>query len=248
MKSAADFRQIARNALSGRIGIPLLAGLIASALGVTVSTTPQVNFNFNLNNTASSGQPLVIPENDTTMQVAIILLLVFLTFFSIVMAIAIAQALVAGIVEVGYFRFNLDLVDRQKSPSIGTLFRYFRHWKNIIVAQLLQLLYILPWLLLFIVPGIVVSYKYAMTSYILAEHPELTAKEAIERSTQMMYGNRFRLFCLQLSFIGWDLLCIFTCGIGNLWLTPYKQAATAAFYREVSGTGLLISDETAPTI
>ena len=75
-----------------------------------------------------------------------------------------------------------------------------------------------------------------MTGYILAEHPELTASEAIERSKEMMSGNRFRLLCLQLSFIGWDILCVFTFGIGNLWLTPYRQAAVASFYREVSGT------------
>ncbi len=52
----------------------------------------------------------------------------------------------------------------------------------------------------------------------------------------MMDGNKWRLFGLQFSFIGWDILCAFTLGIGNLWLTPYKQAATAVFYREVSGT------------
>jgi len=62
----------------------------------------------------------------------------------------------------------------------------------------------------------------------------MTASEAIARSKQMMYGNRFRLFCLQLSFIGWDILCALTLGIDYLWLTPYRQAATAAFYREVS--------------
>ena len=92
------------------------------------------------------------------------------------------------------------------------------------------------WSLLFVIPGIVAGYSYAMTGYILAEHPELTASEAIEQSKQMMSGNRFRLFCLQFSFIGWDLLCALTLGIGNLWLRPYKQAAEAAFYREVSGT------------
>ena len=51
-----------------------------------------------------------------------------------------------------------------------------------------------------------------------------------------MSGNRLRLFCLQISFIGWEILCAFTLGIGSLWLNPYKQAATAAFYREISGT------------
>lgn len=75
-----------------------------------------------------------------------------------------------------------------------------------------------------------------MTEYILAEHPEFTASEAIDRSKQMMSGNRWRLFCMQFSFIGWDILSALTLGIGSLWVRPYKQAATAAFYREVSGT------------
>ena len=97
-------------------------------------------------------------------------------------------------------------------------------------------MYTFLWSLLFIIPGIIATYSYAMTGYILAEHPELTASEAIERSKEMMSGNRFRLFCLQLSFIGWAILCAFTFGIGYLWLGPYREAATAAFYREISGT------------
>jgi len=87
---------------------------------------------------------------------------------------------------------------------------------------------------LLIVPGIMASYSYAMTGYILAEHPELTAGEAIAQSKDMMAGNRWRLFCLQFSFIGWMLLSSLTFGLGNLALRPYQEAAYAAFYREVS--------------
>ena len=76
-----------------------------------------------------------------------------------------------------------------------------------------------------------------MTGYILAENPDLTASQAIQQSKEMMQGNRWRLFCLQLSFIGWSILCLFTFGIGNLVLNPYQKAAEAAFYREISGTG-----------
>ena len=97
----------------------------------------------------------------------------------------------------------------------------------------MQWLYVFAWSLLFIIPGIIAGYSYAMTRYILAERPELTAQEALEHSRTMMAGNRWRLFCLQLSFIGWDILAALTLGIGNLWLNPYKQAATAAFYRDV---------------
>ena len=134
-------------------------------------------------------------------------------------------------------KFNLDLVDRQKEAEISTMFGYFQYWKTTACARLLQSVYVLLWSLLFIIPGIIAGYSYAMTSYILAENPELTASEAIERSKQMMSGNRWRLFCMQISFIGWDILsALLTFGIGGLWITPYKQAATAAFYREISGT------------
>lgn len=94
-----------------------------------------------------------------------------------------------------------------------------------------------------VIAGVIASYSYAMTGYILAEHPELTASEAIARSKEMTSGNRFRLFCPHLSFIGWAILCAFTFGIGNLWLTPYRQAAAAAFYREVYGTERKLGEE-----
>ena len=68
-------------------------------------------------------------------------------------------------------------------------------------------LYIALWSLLFIIPGIIKSFSYAMAPYILAEHPEMTASEAITESRHMMDGNKWRLFCLDFSFIGWSLLC-----------------------------------------
>jgi uncharacterized membrane protein len=90
-------------------------------------------------------------------------------------------------------------------------------------------------MLLFIFPGIYAAYGYAMTPYILAENPEMTANEAITKSKELMNGNRWRLFCLELSFIGWSLLCIlFTLGIGVFWLKPYMEASFAAFYREIT--------------
>ena len=159
----------------------------------------------------------------------------YIAIFAVVTGIALF--ILGSIVEVGYMKFNLDLVERQKEAEIGTMFGYFQHWKTTACARLLQSVYVLLWSLLFIIPGIIAGYSYAMTSYILAENPELTASEAIERSKQMMSGNRWRLFCVQISFIGWDILsALLTFGIGNLWITPYKQAATAAFYREISGT------------
>ena len=58
-----------------------------------------------------------------------------------------------------------------------------------------------------------------------------------------MEGNRWRLFCLEISFIGWAILSALTLGIGNLWLRPYTESATAAFYREISGTKMQTFEE-----
>ena len=240
MKYAADFRRIAREVLSGRWSVAVIAGLLATLLGAVASSGPELTLNINDNGAdlglEFAGQQIYTSSAGFGEQLRGFLIGGATLIILAALIMAVLYFVLGGVVEIGYSRFNLDLVDRQREPEIGTLFGYFPHWKAAAGAKFLRGLYAFLWGLLFIIPGIVASYSYAMTGYILAEHPELSAGEAIERSKQMMYGNRFRLFCLELSFIGWGILCALTLGIGNLWLTPYKQAATTAFYREVSGT------------
>ena len=100
-------------------------------------------------------------------------------------------------------------------------------------GMFLMNLFIALWSLLFVIPGIIKTFSYAMTPYILEEHPELTANEAIDHSRAMMKGHKFDLFWLYLSFIGWGILCIPTLGIGTFWLIPYMQTAQASFYEDV---------------
>ena len=100
-------------------------------------------------------------------------------------------------------------------------------------GMFLMALFTMLWTFLFIIPGIVKAFAYAMTPYILEEHPELSANEAIDRSVAMMKGHKFDLFDLMLSFIGWGLLCIPTLMIGTLWLNPYIYTSMAAFYEDV---------------
>ncbi|MBO5129685.1 MAG: DUF975 family protein [Oscillospiraceae bacterium] len=240
MKYASDFRSLARDALRGRWGVAVIAGILASLLGASTSGGPEVNLHIGDGGTNVSleyANQQVFSTAEGWMPELNALIVggaVYIILAAIVMA---AVFFVLGsIIEIGYSRFNLDLVSRQRQPEIGTMFGYFPHWKTAAVSMLLRTVYIFLWSLLLIVPGIIASYSYAMTGYILAEHPELTPNDALAHSKELMYGNRLRLFCLEFSFIGWDLLCILTLGIGNLWLTPYKQAATAAFYREISGS------------
>ncbi len=230
---AADFRKIARDALEDKWKIAIIACLIASLLGAVSTNGPELKLNVN-NGGANVGVNLgnwEIFSTDSGLNGFLIGSAIYIVLGALVMA-AIFYIL-GSIVGVGYAKFNLDLVDNPKEPEIGTLFAYFPQWKTAAKAGLLQWLLVFFWSLLFIIPGIIAGYSYAMTRYILAEHPELTASEALTRSKEIMAGNRWRLFCLQLSFIGWDILAALTLGIGNLWLNPYKQAATAAFYRDI---------------
>ena len=98
------------------------------------------------------------------------------------------------------------------------------------------------WTLLLIIPGIIKSYSYALTPYILVEHPEMSANEAIEESMRLMDGHKFDLFYLQLSFIGWAILSILSLGLGFFWLIPYQMTAQAAFYRDIKNEAMPLQD------
>ena len=72
-----------------------------------------------------------------------------------------------------------------------------------------------------------------MSPFLLVDHPEMGAAESIDESRRLMDGNKWRLFVLCLSFLGWGLLCILTLGILSFWLVPYMHTTFAAFYRSV---------------
>lgn len=240
MKFASDFRQIARDSLKGKWAIAVIAGLIAILLGGISSSGPELNFQYNGNRAAVNleiaNQTVYSTSQGITPELKGVIIGGAAYIIVIALAFAVIFFILGSVIKVGYSKFNLDLVDCMREPEIGTLFGCFRNWKTTAMAELLQTVYVVLWSLLFVIPGIIASYSYAMTGYILAENPNMVPGEAIEKSKEMMEGNRWRLFCLQFSFIGWSLLCTLTLGIGNLWLTPYRQAASAAFYREISGT------------
>ena len=83
--------------------------------------------------------------------------------------------------------------------------------------------------------SIPVSYAYSMAHLIMADYPGVGAIEALRLSRQLMKGNKWKLFCLDFSFIGWMLLGACACGLGVYVVTPYQYVARAAFYHEISG-------------
>lgn len=124
-------------------------------------------------------------------------------------------------------------VCRGKEIDFGVLFEGFQDYARIFVTKLLQGIYTALWALLLVIPGIIKSYSYAMTDFILKDEPEMKNNAAIEKSMAMMEGNKMKLFMLDLSFIGWAILAIFTFGIGLLFLQPYIAVSRAAFYEDL---------------
>jgi uncharacterized membrane protein len=231
-----EHKRIALDRLSGNWTSAVIVTFVAALLGGVSSSGPEFNINLNESGTNASVSIGNIDLGTLDPASSAALSGILTGVIIVVLVLAVVFIFLGSVVQLGYCRFNLDLIDRQREPELNTLFSYFTHWRTAVAAGLLQTLYILAWSLLFIIPGIIAGYSYAMTGYILAENPYMAASDAIRYSKDMMYGNRWRLFCLEISFIGWDLLNIFTLGIGTLWLRPYKQAAITAFYREVSGT------------
>lgn len=106
---------------------------------------------------------------------------------------------------------------------------------------------IILWTLLLIIPGIIKSYAYRMVPYILADNPEISHKRAIEISNAMTYGQKFDIFVLDLSFIGWYILGALALGIGVLFVNPYVNATEAELYlvlrQEAIDTGICSQEE-----
>ncbi len=155
----------------------------------------------------------------------------------VVLAVALEMtgigALFTGVIAFGYAAFCLELV-KTKKAKIGAFFggmfkKFFKKWG----ASLLMGLYLCLWSLLLLIPGIVKSYSYSMTYYILQEKPDMGVNEAITKSREIMNGHKWQLFCLDLSFIGWMLLSVVTLGIALFYVWPYYSAARAQFYREI---------------
>ena len=135
--------------------------------------------------------------------------------------------------KVGGDRF---FAENSYAPAqLGELGYGFSHGYGRVVGTMLRVsIYTLLWTLLFIIPGIIKSYSYRMVPYILAEEPELSGSEAIDRSREMMNGNKWRAFVLDLSFILWYLFGALTLGIGLVfYVLPYVEATDAELYHAI---------------
>jgi uncharacterized membrane protein len=149
--------------------------------------------------------------------------------------ISILSLILSGPMTVGLYWFYLSLW-RGQTADIGGMFSkgFTENFGRHVGAYLLTVLYTVLWSILLVIPGIVKALSYAMTPFILADRPELTASQAIAESQRMMQGNKGRLFYMYLSFLGWFILSGLTGGILYIfYVGPWLDAALTVFYEDL---------------
>lgn len=149
--------------------------------------------------------------------------------FALTLAVM-AMNIFLSLVMVGWKLYCLRASREEDTGSFETLFACFKQFWRFYCAQLLMGLFIMLWTFVFIIPGIIASYAYTQTFYIMLDHPDLSPLEAIRASKQLMRGHKAEYFVLQLSFLGWAFLSLFTFGLLDIWLQPYMQVTYAGYY------------------
>lgn len=224
----------ARARMRGFLGNAILVSLICALLvgeggGFSFSGN---SWNFD-EEAPNSWQPFADTFEEFREGIAIILpiiliVVVLAVFFAMAYSIFLGNVIAVG--QKGWFlRYS-----RGEYPSVGDLFASFRIYKPAMLTMLLYSLYTFLWSLLFIIPGIVKSYAYALAPYIIYENPNIPPAEALRISERMMQGKKGSLFVFHLSFFWWYLLSGITFGIvGICYVYPYANTAEAMVYDSI---------------
>ncbi len=241
-KTNSQLRTQAREALSGKWGVAILMNLVITGVSVIFSTSTGENVSISFGSLIGtllsvlltvgiSGFMLKIccGQKDQATFADIIygfqsypgkaLLLYLLTILYLLPGTLIFALLITVMVFSIFAGSGISLYDFLYGETYiapDTALSFLGLFLVLAIGYLLYALYI--------------DLTYSMIFYVLLDYPDLQANEIWKRSKQLMKGNRLRLLGLELSFLGWAILCIFTAGIGFLWLSPYMQATQAAFY------------------
>lgn len=178
-----------------------------------------------------------------TTVLAIVVFAIVIVLFAVAIGILIS-AFLFNPLQMGcrkFFLKNLDEAAELKEIGAG----FDKGYMNVVKTMFLVDLSCFLWGLLFIIPGIIKKYEYRMVVYLLAQNPHMDAKEAKEKSSQMMSGNKWAAFVLDLSFLGWYILSVLTCGILSIfYVNPYVYQTEAALFETLNGgTGMEVMQQ-----
>ncbi len=224
MWRSADIKEKGRAAMKANYGMTIVVSLIMTFLGgasgVYTGSNGAKSFGGAVKDSGFA------PEQVVAVIVAILGVIALIIAVGFVLKVALINPLNVGC-------YNFFIKNAEEPADLSELKRAFKpNWTNNVVTMFLTDLFLGLWFCLLIIPGFVKMYSYRLVPYILAENPDMKAMEVITFSRQLMKGNKWKAFCFDLSFIGWTLLSIITCGIvGMLYVNPYYNCSSAELYR-----------------
>lgn len=165
-------------------------------------------------------------------QTSLLYLVIVVIISSFKDAGSLISLLVSGPLAFGLSLFFISIA-RNKPAQLEQLFGGFKIFGRTLITYILLVIFTLLWTLLLIIPGIIAAISYSQTFFILIDDKTISPSQAIEKSKKMMYGYKWKYFCLGLRFLGWGLLSVITFGIGFIWLLPYVQVTMAKFYEDI---------------
>ncbi|MBQ8815866.1 MAG: DUF975 family protein [Lachnospiraceae bacterium] len=244
-KTGSQLKRQAREALSGKWGTAVLMALLISAVSVVFSYSTSENVSISFGSLIGTILSIFLTVGISSFMLKIccgqkdqatfadiiygfqchpgkalllyLLSILYLVPGTLIYALLIFVLTLSVFAGGGMSLYTFLYTDAYIDPSTAGLF--------VIIFFLLTVAYAIY--------AAYISLTYSMVYYVLLDYPDLPVNEIWKRSRLLMKGNRMRLFGIELSFIGWMFLCIFTAGIGFLWLSPYMQATQAAFYLDL---------------
>ena len=222
MWSVSEVKEIGKSKFKANywpcVLVAVLMGLFTAGSSASVSSKVQetdLNASFNS----------LTPEQQAAVIAVVVGAVLVVVGISLVVKIFLANP-----IELGgslFFKQNVE----ETPASLDLLKAGFQNYGHTFATLLLRDVFTLLWCLLLLIPGIVAAYAYRMVPFILAENPDMPAREVIARSREMMRGNKWRAFVLDLSVLGWIILGVVTLGLGLVfWTEPYIKSADAALY------------------
>ena len=170
-------------------------------------------------------------------------LIMVIAYLVVILVETLVGAGISGNAAIGLASVNLDLVRGDGSISIRKFLDGFRNFADHFMLGFMWSLQIALWSLL-IIPGFYVTYSYALAFHIKADHPEYHWRDCLDESERLMSGNRWRLFKLDMSFLGWTLLGMLAfSGVGEFWALSYQLTSRAVFYEQVKAEKDNLMDE-----
>ena len=192
MRVASDFRELARRALSGKWVSAVLTTLVASILGADImvnggSSTSGITNSPNVVNRGNGDSSYNGILSTMSITSLTYILGAMMAIVTVLIVVGLVQYVIGSFVSLGLIQYNLDLIDG-KDVEFGQIFSKASMFGKAFWLRLMGIFTFL-WTLLLIIPGIIKSYAYSMSGFIMAENPEMTAKEAMQVSEKMMAGK-----------------------------------------------------------